>query len=171
MIVFRYFLGPRSEMAHLAREPKQCAFCGQLGDGFDLESALCPTLSEEEREGKYGCRACLAAGRFAFEHNTDIGSLDADGLHKEFPNQHDAPADLRSDALATLLQTPDVMRWQYEPWLTHCGDFMAYIGTWQPSEFVLHAPDGDGRAQFMKMPRQPNLWVSHAGSGRSPRLW
>jgi hypothetical protein len=22
-----------------------------------------------------------------------------------------------------------------------------------------------------KKPRQPNLWVSHAGSGRSPRLW
>jgi hypothetical protein len=25
---------------------------------------------------------------------------------------------------------------------------------------------------FLELPpRQPNLWVSHAGSGRSPRLW
>jgi hypothetical protein len=25
--------------------------------------------------------------------------------------------------------------------------------------------------ESVKRPRQPNLWVSHAGSGRSPRLW
>jgi uncharacterized protein CbrC (UPF0167 family) len=62
------------------------------------------------------------------------------------------------------------MRWQYEPWLTHCGDFMAYIGTWQPSEFVLHAPDGNGRAQFMKMTRDVDLqhvWDEACDEGES----
>ena len=41
--------------------------------------------------------------------------------------------------------------WQPRMWLTHCKDFMAYIGTWEPKDFYANAPGGDGRALFQEM--------------------
>jgi len=163
-------------MSALSDEPVTCAFCHGSGDGFSLRNATCDTLSAVERAAGFGCPACLAAGRFTFTHNTEIGILDERGLRLEYANQHDAPAQLRADALETLLRTPDVLRWQSEPWLTHCNDFMAYIGTWQPSDFRQHAPDGDGRALFMRMTRDSELqhvWDEACNDGEAvpPEDW
>jgi hypothetical protein len=57
--------------------------------------------------------------------------------------------------------------------LRHCDDDEAQaIFDWLL--IVPHEPSAllDAAVlRFKKRPRQPNLWVSHAGSGRSPRLW
>jgi hypothetical protein len=34
---------------------------------------------------------------------------------------------------------------------------MAYIGTWEPADFVRHSPTGDGRTLFLAMTRDPEL--------------
>ncbi len=168
MTTFRYFLGPRSDMSGLARQPETCTFCGSVGDTFELDHAFVPGLSDDERSSKHGCFVCLAAGRFGFDHDTDIGTISGDGLS---PRHEPPPPGFRADALDTLRHTPDVARWQYEPWLTHCDDFMAYLGTWQPSDFVRNAPDGNGRSLFLRMtPDEPerDLWDQCAEGAAVP---
>lgn len=168
MVSFRYFLGPPSEMLHLAPSLVACAFCSGVGTAFDLDAAICVAHDERKGSSMFGCPACLQAGRFGFEHNTDVGTLSETGLRQEYRSHGTPPESLRPDALDTLRRTPDVLRWQYEPWLTHCNDFMAYVGVWRPSDFVRRAPDGDGRGLFLRMTRDADLrhvWDAECPSG------
>jgi uncharacterized protein CbrC (UPF0167 family) len=176
MVSFRYFLGPSSEMLHLAPSTVECAFCSKVGDGFDLDAAIRVAHDERKNSSMFGCPECLLAGRFGFAHNTDVGTLGEAGLRREYPNHRAAPPAFRPDAVETLRRTPDVLRWQYEPWLTHCDDFMAYVGTWRPSDFVRNAPNGYGRSLFLRMTREPDLrhvWDAECPAGATvpPDSW
>jgi uncharacterized protein CbrC (UPF0167 family) len=133
-----------------------CQFCGRIGEAFELSHAKCP-LSDQEKEGNFGCTQCLLAGRFEFWHDTDIGMLDENGLTHVYNHNGTAPPDFSQSALLELRRTPRIVTWQQELWLTHCDDFMAYIGTWEPADFVRNSQTSDGRTLFLRMTRDPEL--------------
>ena len=68
-------------------------------------------------------------------------------------------------------ERPQIVTWQQELWLTHCNDFMAYIGTWEPRDFYANTLGGDGRALFHEMTDKHyrHLWDESARPG-SQRL-
>lgn len=170
---FKFFLGPPDEMSGLA-DNVRCEFCGSTGAGFELGSAIC-ALSDSDKGRKHGCAKCLSDGRFEFWHDTDIGFLDEHGLKHVYEHNAPAPPDFSSEALIELRRTPQIVTWQQELWLSHCGDFMAYVGTWEPGEFARNSADGDGRTLFLKMTRDPDLqflWDECLNDGESvPSSW
>ena len=153
---FRYFQGPRDDMSFRARVDVRCHFCDENGEGFDLRYAQC-ALSDQEKEAKFGCARCLSQGHFEFWHDTDIGMLDENGLATVYKHNGSPPSDFPEAALFELRHTPQIVTWQQELWLTHCNDFMSYIGTWEPADFVRHSETGDGRALFLEMTRDSEL--------------
>jgi uncharacterized protein CbrC (UPF0167 family) len=77
--------------------------------------------------------------------------LDENGLTHVYNHNQPPPPDFPASALVELGRTPQIITWQQELWLTHCKDFMAYIGTWEPKDFYANAPGGDGRGLFHEM--------------------
>ncbi len=141
---FRYFQAPRAQMSGLARRDVTCSFCDVAGEGFTVD----------ERTSKYGCFACLAQGRFGFFHDTEVGLLLGEGQLESFYDHNEPPPDgFSSRALIELYHTPQFVSIQQAVWLTHCDDFMAYIGTWLPRDFAAASPVGDARSQFIAMAR------------------
>jgi hypothetical protein len=148
--MFRYFCDPQHDMSALVGDAT-CSLCGQPGRCFRLEFALCPSLAPEAKESGVGCIECLRRGPFEFWHDTDIGLLDENGLTHVYNHNQPPPPGFPAAALVELWRTPQIVTWQQELWLTHCNDFMAYIGTWEPKELYANAPAGDGRALFQEM--------------------
>ena len=148
---FKYFLGPPEDMGDLERDILPCSLCRQADRCFRLEYALCPAQVGEQKKQGFGCFSCLRAGRFEFWHDTEIGTLDENGLMNVYKHNQPAPPNFPTNALADLRRTPQIVTWQQELWLVHCNDFMAYLGTWEPPDFYANAPDGDGRALFHQM--------------------
>jgi uncharacterized protein CbrC (UPF0167 family) len=73
-----------------------------------------------------------------------------------------------------IRRTPQIVTWQEERWLAHCNDFMAYVGTWEPSDFVANSPSGDGRALFLDMTDEDeaHLWdESVDDEEEAPQSW
>jgi uncharacterized protein CbrC (UPF0167 family) len=158
--MFKFFRGPSTDMAGLTPEEVACTLCGTVQQCFQLDCALCPELSEEQKPTALGCLSCLQKGRFEFWHDTEIGLLIENGLTHVY-NHHQPPhPGFPEDSLLELRRTPRIITWQQELWLTHCTDFMTYLGTWQPGDFYSHAPDGDGRNLFLQMtdPEMAELW-------------
>lgn len=149
---FRYFLAPPEQMAGLSSGPETCNFCGTQTRCFDLAGAGISL----KRPG-YGCGACLQAGRFRYMKTTEVGTLLDEGVilnesifeeTDDFLTPYSAEEciGLPEAVLRELQQTPEFYDWNEVPWRVCCKDFMAYLGTWQPSDFNTHAPDGNGRA-------------------------
>jgi uncharacterized protein CbrC (UPF0167 family) len=171
---FKYFQGPIEEMADLSSGVRECIFCETRGKCFRLASALCESLSDEQKESASGCFACLQQGRFEFWHDTEIGVLDESGLTHVYNHNKIPPPDFSEKALIELRRTPQIVTWQQELWLTHCSDFMIYVGTWEPKDFNRNAPDGDGRSLFLQMtdPDINHLWdESFSKKGKSLLSW
>jgi uncharacterized protein CbrC (UPF0167 family) len=161
MSAFRYFLGPTNEMSGWVDRPVRCSFCGATCPGFSLAGATCPSLATGSVASAHGCASCLRAGRFEFWHDTEVGLLTEHGLEKMYKDQRAPSPTLRAESLLELRRTPQIVTWQQEKWLTHCDDFMPYLGTWRPLDFAQNAPDADARAMFLRMTREPRqrpLW-------------
>jgi uncharacterized protein CbrC (UPF0167 family) len=157
---FHYFCGPQDDMASLAKGDTRCSLCGGPGPCFRLQFAICDELSEVEKEPAVGCFSCLRGGRFEFWHDTEFGLLDKNGLTHVYKHNQPPPADFPASALIELRRTPQTVTWQQELWLTHCNDFMANLGTWEPKDFYANALNGDGRALFYEMTDEEyrHLW-------------
>jgi len=155
-------------MAALAPQAR-CTLCGSSGPCFALRYAICARLSKTEKESGMGCLRCLQAGAFEFWHDTEIGVLDEHGLTHVYNHNKVPPTTFRHSALAELRRTPQIVTIQQELWLTHCDDFMAYIGTWAPKDFYAHSPTGDGRALFHEMTDEKlsHLWDSSRRTGQT----
>ena len=158
--MFRYFCGPQHDMGDLVEGDTICSLCGRSGRCFRLEYALCTSLAPDTKETGVGCFDCLREGRFEFWHDTDIGMLDEKGLTHVYKHNQEPPPSFPASALMELRRTPQIVTWQQELWLTHCNDFMAYMGTWEPKDFYASAPGGDGRALFLEMTDkdESHLW-------------
>ena len=153
-------------MSALCADEKICTLCNELGTCFRLEYAICPTQSDTHKADAYGCLSCLRSGRFQFWHDTEIGVLDNNGLKHVYKHNKPPPLNFPRAAFTELRRTPQIVTWQQELWLTHCNDFMAYIGTWEPKDFYANALDGNGRALFLKMTEEYNhLWDSSLREG------
>jgi uncharacterized protein CbrC (UPF0167 family) len=164
---FEYFQGPISDMAMLCKEEKKCSICNSTGNCFELGTAI--IQSEEASEAGYGCMECLSNGKFEFWHDTDIGVLDEKGLSKAYKHNQPPPSNFPEAALVALRRTPQIATWQQELWLSHCNDFMAYQGTWQPEDFFKQSANGDGHALFIKMTDKEytHLWESSLPNGET----
>jgi uncharacterized protein CbrC (UPF0167 family) len=171
---FKYFQGPIEDMGDLSREEKSCVFCSSSGRGFELQYATCDALTDDQKKQAFGCASCLKKGRFEFWHDTEIGLLDENGLRHVYRHNKRPPDDFPPMSLIELRKTPQIVTWQQELWLTHCNDFMAYIGTWEPGDFTTNAPDGDGKSLFLSMTEDglDHLWDSSVRNGEDrPTSW
>lgn len=131
---FRYFRGPESDMS-LLPYIRTCSLCGQPGRCFALDGVISRELTEEERQGKVGCAGCLKRDRFGFAHDTEVGSITADGLESygepsEEPRQifvvagdgeataakmplvYPPRPQISDEAVAELRRTPTFATWQ-----------------------------------------------------------
>jgi uncharacterized protein CbrC (UPF0167 family) len=166
VLTFNYFQGPLEDMAHLVKGEHECSLCGRIAACFELDFAICGEMGE--KEGRLGCVECLNRGRFEFWHDTDIGLLDENGLAKVYNHNRTPPPDFPESAKVELRRTPRIVTWQQELWLTHCNDFMAYQGTWEPKDFYRLSPTGDGRALFHEMTDEwQNLWDDSLPAGET----
>lgn len=162
-------------MSHLADRAVTCLFYGETGPGFVLSSA--PRRHKDEgADPEFGCADCLKEGRFGFWHDTDIGLLlDETRLTQMYDGAALPPPAFPASALIELYRTPQIVTWQQELWLTCCNDFMAYLGTWEPEDFVRASPTGDGRSLFLGMTRDSalrHLWDQSLEAGETtPRGW
>lgn len=158
--MFKYFQGPQEDMAALSDEASACSLCGGPGPCLRLEEALETGITPEQKESAVGCFSCLQAGRFEFWHDTEIGLLDERGLTHVYIHNQTPPSDFPASALVELRRTPQFFTWQQALWLVHCNDFMAYAGTWGPSDFNANAPNGAGRELFLEMTSEDlqHLW-------------
>lgn len=148
-------------MSGLSEENVKCSLCGAIGKCFDLSFSICSELTDSQKESAVGCESCLSEGRFEFWHDTEIGVLDETGLHHVYKHNKEPPVTFQMNSLSELRRTPQFITWQQELWLTHCDDFMAYVGTWKPKDFYEQSATGDGRALFMEMTEEYNhLWDS-----------
>ena len=111
---------------------------------------------------------CLQAGRFRCTKSTEIGTLLEEGVllnesifeeTDDFltPYSAEERTGFPEAVLRELQQTPEFYDWNEVPWRACCKDFMAYLGTWQPSDFHAHAPDGNGRALCQRILESGNI--------------
>lgn len=176
---FIYFEGPDEQMCGLSDAEMPCAYCGRMARAFALDVADCreplpsgtaaspaQAAKWDRREGRHGCYDCLRSGRFEFTHATEVGFLLSPDSISPFEDDGEPPlppASFPQSAIVELRRTPRFPIWQDEersPWLVHCNDFMVYLGTWAPADFLRHAANGDGRGPFLEMtrPEQAGLW-------------
>ena len=165
---FKYFRGPEEDMSDLVDGAVACSICGAEDRCFELDYSITNEFDDEEKEGKVGCINCLKAGLFEFWHDTEFGFLDESGLSKVYSHNMSAPPVISPLILEELKRTPRIITWQQTPWLTHCGDFMIYKGTWEPKDFYNNSSDGDGRKLFMDMTSEyQNLWDDSLSEGEA----
>ncbi|WP_421977451.1 CbrC family protein [Roseivirga seohaensis] len=170
---FKYFKGPWDEMSGYLLDKCKCAICQTPDlDCFLLDYSITKEFDEEEIEGKAGCFDCLRKGKFEFWHDTEFGFLDENGLSKVYSHNLANPPLLKDDQLIELRRTPQIVTWQQELWLTHCNDFMVYIGTWEPVDFQ-NRSNGNGRDLFLEMTDEgKNLWDDCLEEGENyPEYW
>jgi len=98
------------------------------------------------------CADCLSKGRSIYNHVTEIGYLDKDGL-RDFDANPISPGKINipEASIVELLKTPRIPIHQEEKWLIHCNDFMVYMGQWEFIDFYKKASDGNGRKLFQEM--------------------
>jgi phage FluMu protein Com len=135
------------------------------------------------------CYDCLRGGAVALTQDTELGMVSweqaMDGvtngvpglsrddfemvLLEEFEGEEWYGARLPKEDMWELLRTPSYSTWQGECWLFCCRKPMTYIGEWKREDFARHAPDGDGRALFLKMlpDESPYIWD---GLGEGPHI-
>ena len=149
---FQYFKGPDQDMSDLLEGTHTCDICGQAnGLCFSLDYTITEVFPDDEKETKMGCLQCLRDGKFEFWHDTEYGVLDERGLTKVYKPNMDNPPAIEIEKLIELKRTPQIVTWQQELWLTHCNDFMTYIGTWEPMDFYRKSKNGNGRDLFLEM--------------------
>lgn len=125
--------------------PQTCYFCSEIKLSFDLEFAHVHNIERAETNGKFGCFRCLMENKFQFQHMTELGCLKSES--QTTPDI----ASIEEDSRLLLLNTPTYSTWQDERWLSHCNEFMTFIGEWHPPDFENHAQSISPRELFMQM--------------------
>lgn len=143
-----YFRGPAEHLYGYV-QARQCDLCDRFGDsaieipaGF-LQKSLVRISSIGEGDpfanktlGKDDltiCTGCLGQRRVAFRHSTETGAgITLQELSRLFPS-------ISVERLEDFRVTPEFNANQEPFWLTHCNDFMDYIGTWGRDNFEQEA--------------------------------
>jgi len=143
-------------------------------------AAPCPACGGSvlfpETPVEFGCYDCLRAHRFSLTKGTELGMIrfiDAvGGVTHGIPglNRSDfemvvlndgwVGARLPREEMMELLRTPDYPTIQDDNWLFCCKRPMTFVGEWSRSDFVNRSWDGNGRAYFDSVVRDPvvGLW-------------
>jgi uncharacterized protein CbrC (UPF0167 family) len=156
MASFKYFAAPVAEIFRYS-DSDPCVQCGRVAPATLLKR------SKESDPPEFCCLECVAAGRSAIEHETEIGFVDRGGLSSfDFSSLKfvsiELPRGFRKNAIAELMRTPDFVSHQGGTFLTHCNDFMKYLGRWEPEDFA--GEDGE-----------PSRHVYLAAADDDPELW
>lgn len=154
---FKYFKADHTEIDFLDEAPSPCTLCLQMAPGIPLSCAEWRTFSASGKAHAHGkgCLACLHTGAFTLAHETEPNTLDL----------------ISEECIDELSRTPHFRSWKAAPWLTHCDDYMAYLGVWSESNFNACAPEGKGLQLFQDMTNaeQHSLWLNPAW-GRATSL-
>jgi uncharacterized protein CbrC (UPF0167 family) len=142
-----YFQAPASALSGYV-EVGTCSLCGEVSDAaITLPAAFLQReivriinvdgrgeSRELEKSGEWiACCACIQAGSLEFRHTTEqgiVGSLQ--DLARLFPK-------IAVEKGREFLSTPDFRANQEPLWLTHCDDFMDFIGVWQREDLESEA--------------------------------
>lgn len=142
-----YFQAPASELCGYV-EVGTCSLCGKVSDAAItlpaafLQREIVRIINldgrgeprELEKSGEWiACCACIQAGSLEFRHTTEqgiVGSLQ--DLARLFPK-------IAVEKGREFLSTPDFRANQEPLWLTHCDDFMDFIGVWQREDLASEA--------------------------------
>jgi len=124
-----YSAGPSRDMWSCP-DATQCSFCSTKDGPFFYPAG----------QDRHGCLSCLTSGRFTVFHETELGALEEGRLAFFDPSKMDMvpirlPAEFDPDALDRLAHTPQFKSHQSSMWLTHCGEFMAYVAGGNQSIF------------------------------------
>ena len=156
-------------MGDLLTERNTCSICGkEHAFCFMLDFSITDKFTTKEKEGKIGCYDCLRNGEFGFWHDTEFGFLDENGLRKVRGRNYDNTLEISANSLSELRRTPQIVTYQQEMWLTHCNDFMVYVGTWTPKDFNLNSPTGNGKDLFLELTDKElsHLWDESLQEGQ-----
>ena len=142
-----YFQAPASELSGYI-EVGTCSLCGKVSDAAItlpvafLQREIVRIINVDgggesrglENGGEWiACCACIQAGHLEFRHATEqgmVGSLQ--DLARLFPK-------IAAEKGREFLITPDFRANQEPLWLTHCDDFMNFIGVWQRDDLESEA--------------------------------
>jgi len=170
MVRFKYFEAPENEMTGLLEGIRECSICGESGRCFQLDCADPESLPDACLKDGVGCYTCLRKGRFEFFHTTEIGYLFASGPEYLGPELEEEEVTIVSPqgepvgmdvappverptvpghSAIELRRTPGFPTWNEVDWLVHCGDFMVFLGPWQPIDFNRQAENGLGKDVFL----------------------
>jgi len=102
------------------------------------------------------CIECLTSIKIETTHNTDLGFV-APNLPEGID---DARKHVPEASYQEMIKTPPFLSIQGEQWLSHCNDFMDYIGTWEAPDFTEKSKDGNGKSLFCEMTHEDywHLW-------------
>jgi uncharacterized protein CbrC (UPF0167 family) len=168
-IKFTYMDCPDEDLLLLQDGEKTCSICGQSAKCFYLNtwranrSVECESLSISDRDSRevedddrippaFGCTSCLAQGKFSFVHATELGCIN---------RTFEASDVITRKMIEDITRTPHHFTCGDELWLAHCGDFMTYLGIWQPINFERAAANGNGRAIFAQVIDDPESGMLH----------
>ena len=174
-INFKYFQAPEDNIldfdfgyrAEYVKDgdapPPPCSFCGQrvrcqlIRWDSTHEEGLTVYRGDPENAWEPDvflrrCLDCLRAGRFPEYHFTEAGEI----IDGRLAPRGEFNAAFTNEAISELARTPSFGTFQQALWMTHCDDFMAYLGEWGQEEFSRAAPDGDGAALFSTVEQSPD---------------
>ena len=194
---FKYFLAPEDSMLDIEQNVAQlpvlpnCSLCGQQSRCFliavdeDEEGQVRDNagffLAENETIENFtvisgkpenpwepdffyrGCMECLRQGRFTVWHYTDVGEIE----NGEFTSESKRGLTIAKESILELSRTPSFSTFQQAIWLSHCNDFMAYLGEWEREDFNKNAPEGEGQKLFgeVEQAEPGEEWVKLRDSG------
>ena len=164
LVNFKYLNAQLDQTPFEHNSKRNCSFCGTQ-DSPQLELDASYTIITEHSEPiESACINCLIEKKYAFEHQVEGGFLTKEGIlleSEKFPYLKDSsdysenllPKETRLVAIETsnvqdLMSTPPFSAYQGAVWLTHCNDFMTFIGNWEHNDFVAKSPDGNAQNYF-----------------------
>ena len=145
----------------------QCKFCGTKNgcmpltkNTFSRDGEKIVELNSYEKGvgicTQYACLDCLRKRKYEYRHKTELGILRESGFtaldhHTGHYKMIEQPSQISQESIEELRITPPFRAWQGPCWLTHCNDFMTYLGIWRFDDFKKNSTDGNAFNYFVQI--------------------
>ena len=161
----KYFKAPISETSFESNNDiKPCSICNKnISHRIELDDSI-EIIHQTSKTLEIVCLDCLTERKYGFEHEVEGGYLTKQGVvlkskkYEYLKNSTDYSSVLQpkeqllmtieKSKLDTLTHTPPFDAYQGAIWLTHCNDFMKFIGNWDHTNFIKHSPNNNPKEFF-----------------------